>query len=214
MPNAFLGQIELFAFDAVPRGWAKCEGQLLPVNQNQALFSLLGTAYGGDGRTKFALPDLRGRVPISFSANFPLGAKVGQEAHTLVIAEMPTHGHALMADAVTTANGHVPSPTTVLGQSAGQATGGVQTFSANLYGAGAPGAKLNDAAIVAAGESRPHANRMPSLALRFRIRLHPSQTSPPRTPTVLGAIQSMIGRVTAPFRNRRDGASPRARARR
>ncbi|MES2056448.1 MAG: tail fiber protein [Pseudomonadota bacterium] len=95
MSTPYLGEIKLCAFNFAPRGFALCNGQLLPINQNQALFSLFGTTYGGDGRTTFALPDLRGRTPNSFGSNFTLGARAGQENHTLLITEIPQHDHQL-----------------------------------------------------------------------------------------------------------------------
>ncbi|ERJ61299.1 phage tail protein [Sphingobacterium paucimobilis] len=90
----FLGQVSIFSFPFAPKGWALCNGQLLPINQNQALFSLLGTTYGGDGRVNFALPDLRGRVPIHEGNNHTLGERGGEQAHTLNISELPAHSHA------------------------------------------------------------------------------------------------------------------------
>jgi microcystin-dependent protein len=180
MTTAFLGQIELFAFDVVPRGWAKCEGQVLPVNQNQALFALIGTTYGGDGRTSFALPDLRGRVPISMGGNFSLGQIGGQEAHALSVAEMPQHGHSLMADATTTATTNQPSPAAVLGESSGRVAPAGPAFSANLYATGNPDARLNNGAVASAGNGQAHENPMPSLALSFCICVHQDATFPQR----------------------------------
>src|SRR5437870_7970260 len=97
MSDPFLGQIILVPYNFAPQGWAFCEGQLLPINQNQALFSLLGTTYGGDGRTTFALPDLRGRVPLHFNEAFPLGENGGEAFHTLIVNEMPSHQHQAVA---------------------------------------------------------------------------------------------------------------------
>src|SRR5712692_12091359 len=93
MSTPFLAQIEIFSFNFAPKGWAQCNGQLLPINQNQALFSLLGTTFGGDGRVNFALPDLRGRVPIHVGGGHTLGEKGGEQAHTVSMSEMPTHTH-------------------------------------------------------------------------------------------------------------------------
>lgn len=93
MAEPFLGEIRLFGFTFAPQGWAFCDGQLLPIVQNQALFSLLGTTYGGNGSTTFALPDLRGRVAIHRSDSFPIGLSGGEVTHTLTVAEMPTHTH-------------------------------------------------------------------------------------------------------------------------
>ena len=93
MAEPFLSEIRLMSFVFAPRGWALCDGQLLPINQNQALFSLLGTTFGGDGRVNFALPDLRGRTPIHVGSGHTLGERGGEQAHTLSIAEIPTHTH-------------------------------------------------------------------------------------------------------------------------
>ena len=93
MAEPFLSEIRLMSFNYAPRTWAMCNGQLLPINQNQALFSLLGTTYGGNGQTTFALPDLRGRVPIHVGSGHTLGEVGGEQAHTLSVAELPVHTH-------------------------------------------------------------------------------------------------------------------------
>src|SRR4051794_17400397 len=98
MSNPFMSEIRIMSFNYPPRGWAFCDGQLLPINQNQALFSLLGTTYGGNGQTNFALPDLRGRIPNHFHGAFTLGQRGGEEAHTLSTNEMPGHTHFLTAN--------------------------------------------------------------------------------------------------------------------
>jgi microcystin-dependent protein len=103
----FLSEIRIMSFGFPPKGWATCDGQLLPINQNQALFSLLGTTFGGNGQTNFGLPDLRGRVPIHVGAGHVLGERGGEQAHTLSIAELPTHTHQLMAS---TLAGNDPTP--------------------------------------------------------------------------------------------------------
>src|SRR5947208_12955548 len=97
MSEPFLSEIRIMSFVFPPMGWALCDGQLLPINQNQALFSLLGTTYGGDGRVNFALPNLQGRVPIHIGSGHTLGERGGEQAHTLSISEIPTHTHAVMA---------------------------------------------------------------------------------------------------------------------
>ena len=96
--QAFLGEVRWVAFTYAPRGWAFCNGQLLPINQNQALFSLMGTTYGGNGQTNFALPDLRGRAPMHVGSGHVLGERAGAESHVVTLAELPSHSHALMAD--------------------------------------------------------------------------------------------------------------------
>src|SRR5881296_2857169 len=107
MAEPFLSEIRIMSFGFAPKGWALCNGQLLPINQNQALFSLLGTTFGGDGRVNFGLPDLRGRVPIHVGSGHTLGERGGEQAHTLSIAELPTHTHTAQASS---ANAATPIP--------------------------------------------------------------------------------------------------------
>lgn len=155
------------SFGFAPKGWALCNGQLLPINQNQALFSLLGTTYGGDGRVNFGLPNLQGNVPIHMGSGFTLGEKGGEQAHTLSISEIPTHVHtAVAAGAV----GAVPTPAgAFLGQD------GKKPYSPpdnNLVA-------LNAASLATAGGSQAHLNMQPFLVLSFCIALQgifPSQT--------------------------------------
>src|SRR5512138_655887 len=97
MADPFLSEIRMFSFGFAPRGWALCNGQLLPINQNQALFALMGTTYGGDGRVNFALPNLQGRVPIHMGNGHTLGERAGEQAHTLSLPELPAHTHAAQA---------------------------------------------------------------------------------------------------------------------
>src|SRR5689334_9834147 len=101
MAEPFLSEIRMFSFNFAPKGWATCDGQLLPIAQNQALFALLGTTYGGDGRTNFALPDLRGRVPIHNGPGYVIGQKAGEAAHTLTTAEIPAHTHTATGNSAT-----------------------------------------------------------------------------------------------------------------
>jgi microcystin-dependent protein len=158
MGTPFLGEIRLMAFNVVPRGWAQCNGQLLPINQNQALFALLGTTYGGNGQTTFALPDLRGHVPVH-TGTLPLGLRTGEEHHTLTPNEMPEHTHALMASQ---AAGDSPLPAAhVLARRLDPlympAVGATQV--------------LHPGSVAAVGGSQPHTNMQPYLTLNFCIAL-------------------------------------------
>lgn len=166
----YLGQIEAFAFTYAPQGWAICAGQLLPIAQNQALFALIGTTYGGDGTTTFQLPDLRGRVAIAQGtgpglSSFPLGQRGGEEQHTLVLSEMAAGSHSHAVNAVnngTSGGTNVPGSGVTIG-SAYQATG----VPANVYGSGSP------VAMGSLGTSggQAHENRMPFLTLTYCIAL-------------------------------------------
>src|SRR6187397_1731451 len=111
MAEPFLSEIRIFSFNFAPKGWALCNGQFLPINQNQALFSLLGTTYGGNGQTTFALPDLRGRCATHEGSGFTLGQAGGEIAHTLTQSELPTHLHFLQG---ANKNGDQPIPTNFL----------------------------------------------------------------------------------------------------
>ena len=156
----FLAEIRIMAFNYAPTGWALCNGQLLPINQNQALFALLGTTYGGNGQTNFALPNLRGQTPIHFGGSHSLGEQSGQESHTLTIAGLPTHIHTLNAstDVATSA---APAGTRVLAQSVGS----------QVYAAPAGLAAMDASAVANTGGSQPHENRQPYLVLNFCISL-------------------------------------------
>ena len=157
MSEPYLSEIKIFSFNLAPNGWARCNGQLLPINQNQALFSLLGTTYGGNGQTNFALPDLRGRVPMHFGSH-PMGERAGQESHTLTLNEMPAHTH----QAVASSNG--PTVKTVAGNFWASNTG----FSP--YGTTVDTA-LSPAALGNVGGSQPHNNMSPYLVLNMCIAL-------------------------------------------
>jgi len=156
MTEPFLSEIKIVSFNFAPKGWALCNGQLLPINQNQALFSLLGTTYGGDGRVNFALPDLRGRIPIHFGSH-TLGERGGEENHTLNIQEMTTHSHTFSANNATPTQG---SP-----------AGNMWASNSGAYSSAAPDAAMNPASISNAGGSQPHANIQPYLVLNFIIAL-------------------------------------------
>ena len=169
MAEPFLSELRLMSFVFAPKGWALCNGQLLPINQNQALFSLLGTTFGGDGRVNFALPDLRGRVPIHVGSGHTLGERGGEQAHTLSIAEIPTHTHVLNASSQA-ANANPPSAQngTILADSApGQAYGGA----ANL-------AAMAPASVTNTGGSQAHLNMQPFLVLSYCIALQGIFPSP------------------------------------
>jgi microcystin-dependent protein len=165
-----LSEIRVVSFGFPPRGWALCNGQLLPINQNQALFSLLGTTYGGDGRVNFALPDLRGRVPIHFGSSFSLGQRAGQEAHTLTISEMPEHIHFAQGSSKAADQ---PTPGGNL-----LALVDLTTFTTNLYAQPNALIPMAPSAVSNVGGSQPHENRQPYLVLNFIIALQgvfPSQ---------------------------------------
>jgi len=160
----FLAQISIVSFNFAPRGWALCNGQLLPINQNQALFSLLGTTYGGDGRVNFALPNLQGNVPIHMGSGHTLGERGGEQGHTVSIAEMPTHVHALNA---TNSNGSINNPTN-------NTVGAVN----NMFGLGGTLTAFDPTSIANVGGSQAHLNMQPFLVLNFSIALQgifPSQ---------------------------------------
>jgi microcystin-dependent protein len=165
----FLAEIRIMSFGFPPRGWALCDGQLLPINQNQALFSLLGTTYGGDGRVNFALPNLQARVPVHMGGGHTLGERGGEQAHTLSIAEVPTHTHVVYGSGS--------------GATATTPAGGVPATAAASFGDayGAPDAPVAMAsgAVTNTGGSQAHLNMQPFLVLNFSIALQgifPSQT--------------------------------------
>jgi microcystin-dependent protein len=167
MAEPFLAEIRMMSFNFPPKGWALANGQTLPINQNQALFSLLGTTYGGNGQTTFALPDLRGSVAIHFGEGFTLGEKLGQSAHTITQSEMPQHIHFLQGTS-NTANNVLPTNSLpALTPNVIYSSGGAQNLAC----------KPNSVGNV--GGSQPHENRMPSTVISFCIALQgifPSQT--------------------------------------
>jgi microcystin-dependent protein len=170
MSEPFLSEIRIMSFNFAPKGWALCNGQLLPINQNQALFSLLGTTYGGDGRVNFALPDLQGRTPIHEGSGHTLGEKGGEQAHTLSISELPTHSHVSNA----TSDPHTTTPENyqpLANDALFGVVNGLYTGAANLT-------SLLPATLANVGGSQAHLNMQPFLALTFCIALQgifPSQ---------------------------------------
>lgn len=165
MSTPFLCEIRIMSYTYAPKGWAQCNGQLLPINQNQPLFSLLGTMYGGDGRVNFALPDLRGRVPIHMGDGFTQGERGGQESHTLIQSELPAHNHVVQGNSGT-ANAGTPVANVWASQDAAP------------YGSSSNVA-MNPTTTGSTGGNQPHNNLSPYLVLNFCIALQgifPSQT--------------------------------------
>jgi len=165
MSEPFVGEIRMFAGNFAPRGWAFCDGQLLAVSQNDALFSLFGTIYGGDGRTTFGLPDMRGRIPVHAGSGpglspRRLGAKFGSEKETLTVNQMPSHGHTPMqastaAGVSNDAVGNLPA----------------NSPSVDLWIEDQPTANMSSAAVSSIGGSRSHTNLMPYLCVHFIVAL-------------------------------------------
>jgi microcystin-dependent protein len=171
MADPFVAEIRIFPFNFPPKGWAFCDGQILPLSQNTALFSLLGTTYGGDGKSTFALPDLQGSSPMHIGFNQPgpglsvhdLGEQSGTDTVTLLVSEIPAHVHSIMsASNPPPSNAGVPDPTTSIGRSSGTTV--YLAAPANM-GAMAP------QTLTPAGSSFPHNNLMPYLTLNFCIAL-------------------------------------------
>lgn len=158
MSEQYLGEIRLFGFGTVPSGWARCDGQVLQINTNQALYSILGATYGGNGSSTFALPDLRGRVPVHVSSSITRGQKAGEEAHVLTTNEMPTHTHIV--------NGSSESATLKV------ATGNVWGKSTNnIYSVDQPNTNMNTQALSTSGNSQPHQNMQPYSVANYCIAL-------------------------------------------
>jgi microcystin-dependent protein len=164
MAEPFLSEIRIMSFVFAPKGWALCNGQLLPVSQNQALFLLLGTAFGGDGRVNFGLPDLQGRVPIHVGSGHTLGERGGEQAHTLSVAELPTHTHILQGSS-TAAGTNSPN-------------NAVLAASTAVYHAPTSLVSLNPGSVTNVGGSQAHLNMQPFLILSFCIALQGIFPSP------------------------------------
>jgi microcystin-dependent protein len=174
MPEPYIGEIRLFAGSFAPNGWMFCEGQLLPISENDALFTLIGTTYGGDGQQTFALPNLASRVPIhmgtapSSGITYQIGEMAGTEAETLTVQQIPSHTHPFTGS---TANGTATNPG---GSVMAGSVSSVQPFIED-----SPTASLNANAIGPAGGSQPHENCQPFICINYIISLFgvfPSQT--------------------------------------
>ena len=165
MAEPFLSEIRIMSFAFAPKGWALCNGQLLPINQNQALFSLLGTTFGGDGRVTFGLPSLQGRTPIHVGSGHTLGERGGEQAHTLSLGELPTHTHVLNGSSKH-AEANAPTTSAYLGSVN------------NAYGPPSNLVSLAPASVTNAGGSQAHLNMQPFLTLSFCIALQGIFPSP------------------------------------
>lgn len=165
MTNFYLGQVDMFGFNFAPRGWAQCNGQIISLAQNTALFALLGTTYGGNGQSTFGLPDLRGRTPRHFDGTYPQGELAGTENVTLLVTEIPAHKHGVNAN---------DQPGT-LANAANHFFGKAETGKpatptpTNAYAVGAPNTILNQGSLSLYGGNQAHSNLQPLLAINFSI---------------------------------------------
>lgn len=164
MAEPFLSEVRIMSFVFAPKGWALCNGQLLPINQNQGLFSLLGTTFGGDGRVNFALPDLRGRTPIHVGSGHTLGERGGEQAHTVSIGELPTHTHVANVMATT-------ATTPIPGNNAFASSNNMYSPATNLVA-------IQAGTVTNTGGSQAHLNMQPFLTLSFCIALQGIFPSP------------------------------------
>ena len=159
MAQPYVGEIRMFAGNFAPAGWLFCEGQLLPISENETLFQLIGTTYGGDGQSTFALPDLRGRLPMHQGNGFILAETGGAEEITLTVSQIPAHSHPLLAS---TGPGNLNTP-------GGNVT--AESAAVQIYFADQPTANMSPSAIAAVGGSQPHTNFQPYLCVNFIISL-------------------------------------------
>lgn len=159
MAQPYVGEIRMFAGNFAPSGWMLCQGQLIPISEYETLFNLIGTNYGGDGQSTFALPDLRGRIPVHFGAGYVLGQMGGVEEVTLSVAQIPSHTHALAASTVSgnqiNPQGNVPAA----------------SFNVTPYINESPDVAMNAASLTGAGGSQPHSNMQPYQCVNFIISL-------------------------------------------
>ncbi len=160
MSNPYLSEIRMMAFNFPPKGWALCNGQLLPINQNQALFSILGTTYGGNGTTTFGLPDLRGRTPLHFGNGTTQGEKAGEETHVLSTQEIPPHTHSVRASTDATGSTNTPASNVL-----------VNSAPNNLYGPAQNAASMSASTVSTGGGSVGHQNMQPYQTVSFCIAL-------------------------------------------
>ncbi len=170
MGQPYVGEVRMFGGNFAPAGWMFCEGQLLPISEYETLFLLIGTTYGGDGESIFALPDLRGRLPVHQSSTFQLGQTGGAEEITLTTQQIPAHSHPLLAT-TNPASATAPGASVTLGIAA--------TATITPYGSDAPSTTLHPSMVGPVGGSQPHSNFQPYLCVNFIISLFgifPSQT--------------------------------------
>jgi len=168
MAQPYVGEIRMFAGNFAPAGWMFCEGQLLPISEYETLFNLIGTTYGGDGQSTFALPDLRGRIPIHFGNGFTLAETGGSEEITLTVSQIASHSHPMLA---TQNQANQTDPANLLA--------GTLVTNVTCYGTDAPRTTLSPSAVSSVGGSQPHTNFQPYLCVDFIISLFgifPSQT--------------------------------------
>jgi microcystin-dependent protein len=167
MGTPYMGEIKIISWNYAPKGWAFCSGQFLPINQNQALFSLLGTQFGGNGQTTFALPDFRGRAPLHQGQGFLIGQAAGEEFHTITQSEMPAHNHLMQGSNTTADATNIRTPPPNLTPNILAANQG------NMYAPNVSGGAvaMQPPTISNVGGSQPHENRQPYLVLNFIIAL-------------------------------------------